>query len=783
MNTMTDKDQLQTQGAGVVGVSHVHESAHLHVTGAATYIDDIAELAGTLHMAIGMSPVAHGKIRKLSLDVIRAMPGVVDCYSAEAVPGLNDVGAIVKDDPVLTNDLVQYLGQPVYAVVAETREAARRAAAMAKQVIEVDPLPAVLNAREAHKLEQYVASPMHMTRGDAQKAIAAAPNTLKGSFATGGQEQFYLEGQIAYVMPQDDGGLTIHCSSQSISEVQLSVSHVMDMPAHKIRVECRRLGGGFGGKETEPNLIASITAIAAQRCKRPVKLRLDRDDDILITGRRHAFEFDYEVGYDNEGRILGLEITLISNAGFSCDLSPPVMIRAMCNVDGSYWIPDVAIHAFMAKTNTQSNTAFRGFGGPQGAMSIESIIETIASKLKRDPLDIRRINFYGTTERNVTPYGQTIEDNILHELVDELVETSDYHRRRKEINAFNAKSPILKRGLAISPLKFGISFHVTFFNQAGALVHIYQDGSILVNHGGIEMGQGLNTKIAQIVAHELGVDLSSVRCTATDTQKIPNTSPTAASTGCDLNGKAAQDAARQIRERLAEFAAQRLGVAADSIVFAKGHVSGGGQWIAFKDLVNEAYLGRVQLWSDGFYTTPLVHWDWGPLQGRPFFYFTYGASVSEVIVDTLTGESRLLRADLLHNTGRSLNPAIDLGQIEGAFIQGMGWLTTEEVVWNKDGLLTTHSPSTYKIPTANDCPPVFNVKLFERDNLMNSIHRSKAVGEPPLLLSFSAFFAIRDAIASLGSPGSAPSLHAPATAETILDAVRAVRSASPGKTC
>ena len=335
------------------------------------------------------------------------------------------------------------------------------------------------------------------------------------------------------------------------------------------------------------------------------------------------------------------------------------MIRAMCNVDGSYWIPDVAIHAFMAKTNTQSNTAFRGFGGPQGAMSIESIIETIASKLKRDPLDIRRINFYGTTERNVTPYGQTIEDNILHELVDELVETSDYHRRRKEINAFNAKSPILKRGLAISPLKFGISFHVTFFNQAGALVHIYQDGSILVNHGGIEMGQGLNTKIAQIVAHELGVDLSSVRCTATDTQKIPNTSPTAASTGCDLNGKAAQDAARQIRERLAEFAAQRLGVAADSIVFAKGHVSGGGQWIAFKDLVNEAYLGRVQLWSDGFYTTPLVHWDWGPLQGRPFFYFTYGASVSEVIVDTLTGESRLLRADLLHNTGRSLNPAID----------------------------------------------------------------------------------------------------------------------------
>ena len=805
MNTMAEKDQVQTQGAGVVGVSHIHESAHLHVTGAATYIDDIPELAGTLHMAIGMSPVAHGKIRKLSLDVIRAMPGVVDVYSAEAVPGLNDVGAIVKDDPVLTNDLVQYIGQPVFAVVAETREAARRAAAMAKQVIEIDPLPAVLNAREAHKLEQYVASPMHMTRGDAQKAIAAAPNKLNGSFATGGQEQFYLEGQIAYVLPQDDGGLTIHCSSQSISEVQLSVSHVMDMPAHKIRVECRRLGGGFGGKETEPNLIASITAIAAQRCKRPVKLRLDRDDDFLITGRRHGFDFDYEVGYDNDGRILGLEITLISNGGFSCDLSPPVMIRAMCNVDGSYWIPDVAIHAFMAKTNTQSNTAFRGFGGPQGAMSIESIIETIASKLKRDPLEIRRINFYGTTERNVTPYGQTIEDNILHELVDELVETSDYHRRRKEIAAFNAKSPILKRGLAISPLKFGISFHVTFFNQAGALVHVYQDGSILVNHGGIEMGQGLNTKIAQIVAHELGVDLSSVRCTATDTQKIPNSSPTAASTGCDLNGKAAQDAARKIRERLASIAAQCFNVPAEYVHFGNGqvrttahrsqsspksvpvYVEGGTdsanvQSMSFKELVAEAYMGRVQLWSDGFYKTPLVNWDWGPLQGRPFFYYTYGAAVSEVIVDTLTGESRLLRADLLHNTGRSLNPAIDIGQIEGAFIQGMGWLTTEEVVWNKDGLLTTHSPSTYKIPTANDCPPVFNVKLFERDNLMNTIHRSKAVGEPPLLLPFSVFFAIRDAVSSLGAPGVAPVLRAPATAEAVLDAVRAVRLASSDKT-
>lgn len=778
--TMTEKDQVQD--AGVVGVSHTHESAYLHVTGKATYTDDIPEIAGTLHMAIGMSPVAHGNIRKLSLDVIRAMPGVVDVFSAEGIPGVNDVGAIIHDDPVLTNDLVQYIGQPVFAVVAETRDAARRVAAMAKQVMEIDPLPAVLDAREAHKLGQYVLDPMHMTRGDAQKAIAAAPNKLKGSFATGGQEQFYLEGQISYVVPQEDGGLTIHAASQSIGELQHSVSHVVNLPAHMIHVECRRLGGGFGGKETEPNLVSSITAVAALRCKRPVKLRLDRDDDILITGRRHAFDFDYEVGYDNEGRILGLEITMISNAGFSCDLSPPIMIRALCNVDGSYWIPDFAAHGYMAKTNTQSNTAFRGFGAPQGAMAIESIIETIASKLKRDPLEIRKINFYGTTERNVTPYGQTIEDNIIHELVDELVVSSDYHLRRKEIEEFNAKSPILKRGLAISPLKFGISFHVTFFNQAGAPVHIYSDGSILVNHGGIEMGQGLNTKIAQIVAHELGVELSSIRCTATDTQKIPNSSPTAASTGCDLNGKAAQDAARQIRERLADFAAKRFGVAADAVKFGNGQVSSGEHSMTFKELASEAYMGRVQLWSDGFYKTPLVHWDFATLQGRPFFYYTYGAAVSEVIVDTLTGESRLLRADVLHNTGRSLNPAIDIGQIEGAFIQGMGWLTTEEVVWNKDGLLTTHSPSTYKIPTANDCPPVFNVKLFERDNLMNTIHRSKAVGEPPLLLPFSVFFAIRDAVSSLGAPGVAPVLRAPATAEAVLDAVRAVRLASSDKT-
>ncbi|MEP7300712.1 MAG: xanthine dehydrogenase molybdopterin binding subunit, partial [Caldimonas sp.] len=552
-----------------------------------------------------------------------------------------------------------------------------------------------------------------------------------------------------------------------------------------------------GGKESQSALFACVAAVAARRLGRPVKLRLDRDDDFMITGRRHCFHYEYEVGYDDAGRILGAELTMVSRAGFSADLSGPVMTRAICHFDNAYWLPDVAIHGYSGRTNTQSNTAFRGFGGPQGAIAIEHIVDSIARKLGLDALDVRRANFYGPSAgaagpgtRNVTPYGQVIDDNIVHELVAELEATSDYRARRAGIAAFNAQSEVLKRGLALTPVKFGISFNLVHLNQAGALVHVYGDGSVLVNHGGTEMGQGLNTKVAQVVAHELGIAFDAVRATATDTEKVANTSATAASTGSDLNGKAAQDAARQIRERLAAFAAERYAVAPAEVRFADGSVAiGAARTMSFRELVVEAYLARVQLWSDGFYATPGLSWDKDTMQGHPFYYFAYGAAVSEVVVDTLTGEWKLLAAHVLHDAGRSLNPAIDIGQVEGGFIQGMGWLTMEELVWHPNdgspraGLLLTHAPSTYKIPTANDCPPVFDVRLWQDglpagDNVSDTIHRSKATGEPPLLLPFSVFFAIRDAVSAAGGHKVDPPLAAPATSEAILRAVTAVHRAT-----
>jgi xanthine dehydrogenase large subunit len=704
--------------------------------------------------------------------------------TAADIPGRNDCGPIVHDDPILCDGEIRYLGQPVFAVIARTRGAARRAAARAKSALDItETEPPVLTVQEAHAKGQYVTPPMHLARatheGGAQAAIARAPHRLQGRFDVGGQEQFYLEGQISYAIPKEGGAMHVHCSTQHPSEVQHQVAHALGLSANAVQVECRRMGGGFGGKESQPALFACMAAVAAHKLQRPVKLRLDRDDDFLITGRRHCFWYEYDAGYDDAGRILGVEITMVSRAGHSSDLSGPVMTRALCHFNNAYWLPDVAMHGFSAKTNTQSNTAFRGFGGPQGAIAVEHILDSIARELGRDPLDVRRANFYGTASHNVTPYGQTVTDNIIHELVAELETASDYRARREQIAAFNAASPVLKRGIALTPLKFGISFNLKHLNQAGALVHVYTDGSVLVNHGGTEMGQGLNTKVAQVVAHELGVSFDRVRVTATDTQKIANTSATAASTGADLNGKAAQNAARQIRERLAACAAARHGGEASAVRFANGQVEVNGLTLPFEALVGAAYLDRVQLWSDGFYATPGLSWDAATMQGRPFYYFVYGAAVSEVIVDTLTGEWKLLRADILHDVGKSLNPAIDVGQIEGAFIQGMGWLTTEELVWHpKTGLLTTHAPSTYKIPTANDCPPVLDVRLYECQNAEDSIHRSKAVGEPPLLLAFSVFFAIRDAVSAVGGHRVDPPLRAPATSESILRAISAVQDAA-----
>ncbi|UVW29581.1 xanthine dehydrogenase molybdopterin binding subunit [Massilia sp. H6] len=758
-----------------VGRARPHESSVLHVLGQATYTDDIPEIAGTLHAALGLSERAHARITAIDVEPVRASRGVVAVLLARDIPGLNDCGPIIHDDPILADGKVEYVGQPVFIVVADTHDNARRAARLA--TLAYEDLPAILTPQQARAAQSYVLPPMRLARGDAQGAFARAPHVAKGELYVGGQEQFYLEGQIAYAIAGEDRGMHVYCSTQHPSEMQHVVAHALGLHSHHVVVECRRMGGGFGGKESQSALWACAAAIAAARLRRPVKLRADRDDDMLVTGKRHCFHYQYEAGYDDDGRIVAARVDMVTRAGYSADLSGPVATRAVCHFDNTYYLSDVEIRAACGKTNTQSNTAFRGFGGPQGAIAIEYVIDEIARKLGRDPLDIRRLNFYGGPGRNVTPYGQTIVDNVIHELVAELEQTSDYRARRAAIAEYNRTSPVLKKGLALTPVKFGIAFNVTHLNQAGALVHVYVDGSILVNHGGTEMGQGINTKVMQVVAHELGVDLERVRATATNTSKVANTSATAASTGADLNGKAAQDAARKIRERLAAFVAAQFGGDACDVRFADDTVFVAGQALRFGDVVAKAYLARVQLWSSGFYATPGLHWDPKTMNGHPFSYYAYGAAVSEVVLDTLTGEWKLLRADALYDAGNSLNPAIDIGQVEGAFIQGMGWLTTEELWWNPSGKLMTHAPSTYKIPGISDCPEDFRVRLFKNRNVEDSIHRSKAVGEPPLLLPFSVFFAIRDAISAVGEHALNPPLNAPATCEEILRALAALDAA------
>ncbi|MEO3693442.1 xanthine dehydrogenase molybdopterin binding subunit [Roseateles paludis] len=756
----------------MVCTSVPHESAPLHVTGRAPYTDDIPEPAGTLHAALGLSPLAHGRLIGIDLERLRAQPGVVAVLTADDVPAENNIGPLAHDDPILAHGELRYLGQPVFAVIATTRDAARRAAALAPQVIQAEALPARLNALEAHAAGEYVVPPMHLARGDAATALARAPLRLQGEWQLGGQEQFYLEGQISFAMPQEGGtALLLHCSTQHPSEMQQLVAHALGWGSHRVSVQCRRMGGGFGGKESQSAAFACVASIAALRLGHPVKLRVDRDDDFLITGRRHPFHYRWDVGFDAEGRVLGVEVDLISNAGHSADLSAPVMARALCHFDNAYWLPNLSLHGYSARTHTQSNTAFRGFGGPQGALAIEMILDSIARRLGLDPLLVRERNFYAQG-RDITPYGQRVEELHAQSLAARLAHSSQYAERRAEIAAFNARSPVLKRGIAFTPVKFGISFNVAFLNQAGALVHVYADGSVLVNHGGTEMGQGINTKVAQVVAHELGVPLSSVRCSATDTAKVANTSATAASTGADLNGKAAQAAAQVIKARLTSLASEKLGSA--RVSFVNGVVHGNGRNMPFSELVRLAYLRRIQLWSDGFYTTPGLSWDKDKLQGHPFYYYAWGGAVVEAVVDRLTGETRILQADLLHDVGASLNPAIDIGQIEGGFVQGLGWLTSEELVWDSSGRLRTHAPSTYKIPTANDCPPKLKVELFGAANSADTIHRSKAVGEPPLLLAFAGLLAIKDACAACGPVGCDPPLSAPATPEAVLRAIDSV---------
>jgi xanthine dehydrogenase large subunit len=751
-----------------------HDSAHLHVSGRANYADDIPLPANVLHGAFGMSSIAHGRVTRLDLAPVKAAPGVVAVYAAADVPGDNNYGSAVHDDPIFAPGLVQHVGQPLFAVAATSYQLARRAARRA--VVEYEALPAILDIRSAVAAKNFVLPTNGLVRGRPREALAAAPHRLSGSLGVGGQDHFYLEGQVAAAIPQEDGGMLVHSSTQHPTEVQQIIAHALGVPANRVTVQCRRMGGGFGGKETQPALIAAAAAIMARATGRPVKVRLDRDTDMEMTGKRHDFVCDYSVGFDDSGRILALTVMLASRCGYSADLSGPVNDRAVLHVDNAYYLENVEIVSHRCKTNTVSNTAFRGFGGPQGMIMIEQIIDAMATYLRLEPLTVRQRNFYGEQTRNVTPYGQIVQGNRTVPIVDELVRSANYQERLQQIAQWNATQPLIRRGIALTPVKFGISFTATHFNQAGALVHVYTDGSVLLNHGGTEMGQGLFTKVAQVVAHEFGLPLTAIRVSATDTSKVPNTSATAASSGADLNGKAAQAAAQTIRERLVQFACERFQVAAADIRFAQGQVQIGEQQLPFAKLVQQAYRARVSLSSTGYYRTPRIQWDNARMTGQPFFYFAFGAAVSEVAIDTLTGETRLLRVDILHDVGKSLNPAIDMGQIEGGFLQGVGWLTSEELWWDAKGQLRTHAPSTYKIPAVGDWPTVANIRLFEgHPNHEETIYQSKAVGEPPLMLGISVLLAIRHAVASCGPAGALVELMPPATPESVLRAISAVR--------
>ena len=758
-----------------VGLALAHDSAALHVKGSAVYIDDMREPEGTLHVAPGYAPVgAKGRITACDLDAVKKAPGVVAVLTSEDIPGVNDCspGRALKDDPILADGQIYFHGQVVFAVVAETRDQARRATKLAR--IEIAKERAAVTVEDAlNQATKDVLPPYEFRRGNPEKVIAASGSRIDGSLYVGGQEHFYLEGQVSMALPDETVGMIVHSSTQHPTEIQHIIARMLKLPDAFVTCECRRMGGGFGGKESQAAQWAALAALGAHVTGRPVKCRLDRDDDMIMTGKRHDMRIDYSFAHDKSGRLTAVDATLLARCGYSADLSLGVNDRAMFHADNAYYYPAVSIESRRLRTNTVSNTAFRGFGGPQGMMLAERMMDEIAYRLGLDPLDVRQRNFY-RAGRDKTPYGMKVVDNVIHEVVGELERTSDYRQRRESVRAFNAKGGILKKGLALTPVKFGISFTLIHLNQAGALVHLYTDGSVHLNHGGTEMGQGLYIKVAQVVAEEFGIDTSRVKITATTTGKVPNTSPTAASAGSDLNGMAAKEAASRIKKRLIDFAAREWKVKNNQIRFEKGKVIVGNQSMTLAELASRAHLARVPLSSTGFYATPEITWNRDKVKGKPFFYFAYGASCSEVTIDTLTGEMRVDRVDVLHDVGRSLNPAIDLGQIEGGFVQGMGWLTSEELVFDKEGRLRTHAPSTYKIPCASDVPADFRVNLFASPgNPANTIYRSKAVGEPPLMLPLSVFSAITDAIASL-KPGRMPQLQAPATPEAIMRAVKAM---------
>jgi xanthine dehydrogenase large subunit len=753
-----------------------HDSAIKQVAGRAEYVDDLTEPEGTLHAYLGLSTRAHAEIASLDLEAVRQAPGVIGVLTATDVPGENDVSSVHKhDEPVFAENEVRYWGQPIFCVLGETRDAARRAARLAR--IEYRDRPAVISVEQSLRAGgTLVTEPMTLERGDADAGLAQSKHRAKGKVTIGGQEHFYLESQVALAIPGEDDEVYLHVSTQHPTEIQVMVAQVLGVPHAAVTVNMRRMGGGFGGKETQGNIFAAIAALGAKTFHRAVKLRPDRDDDFQITGKRHDFVVDYDVGYDDDGRIHAVKATYAARSGFSADLSGPVTDRALFHCDNAYWYPAVKVNSLPLFTNTVSNTAFRGFGGPQGIIGCERWIEHIAYALGKDPLEVRKANFYGTDSNNITPYHQPVEDNIIHRIVDDLERSSDYQARRQRVLAFNREHTVLKKGIALTPVKFGISFTATWHNQAGALVHVYRDGSIHLSHGGTEMGQGLHIKVAQVVAEAFGVTLDHVKINATNTGKVPNTSATAASSGTDLNGMAALNAAEQIKARMHAHAARIYEVEPSEVAWEFGGIRAGKQFVPFMQLAESCWMNRVQLSAAGFYATPKIHWDRASGRGHPFYYFAYGAACAEVTIDTLTGEYQFDRADVLEDVGHSLNPAIDLGQVEGGYIQGVGWLTTEELWWDDKGQLRTHAPSTYKIPVASDVPREFNARLAEWSvNKEPAIGRSKAVGEPPLCLAMSVVEALSMAVASVADYKVHPNLDMPVTPERVLMGVERMK--------
>lgn len=770
----------QRQSRGGAGAAIAHESAIKHVCGEAVYVDDQPIPTGGLHAYVGLSTIARGRLVRLDLDAVRSAPGVVDVIGRDEIPGHIDIGPIYPGDPLMVGpgDEVEFHGQVLFAVAASSYTEARHAASLAR--IDYEPLPPCLSIEEGLEQQLFVRPAHTQRRGDADAALVAAPQRLQGDLRIGGQEQMYLEGQVSLCVPDEDGGMLVYSSTQNPTEGQKLVAEVLGVGMHKVTFDTRRMGGAFGGKETHANQWACLAAILAQRTQRAVKLRLARAEDMRATGKRHHFLSRYDVGFTPEGELLGLDLELAGGCGMSPDLSDAIVDRAMFHSDNAYFVPAIHVVGHRVKTHTVSNTAFRGFGGPQGIVAIEDVIDAVARATGLDPLDVRKRNLYRSPDRDVTHYGQRIEQEVLPGLIDRLERTSAYRQRREEIRAFNASHDVLRRGIALTPVKFGISFTVKHLNQAGALMHIYTDGTIQLNHGGTEMGQGLYTKVAQIVARELQIDVGRIRCTATRTDKVPNTSPTAASSGSDINGMAALAAASTLKQRLTAFAAGHYNTDEKDIHFADDQVRVADQTLSFEELVNLAYMNRVQLSATGFYRTPKIHYDRKQASGRPFYYYANGAAVSEVLVDTLTGEYRITRVDICHDAGDSLNPAIDLGQIEGGFIQGMGWLTCEELAWNEEGQLLTVGPATYKIPAVGDTPEDFRVELLpDSPNAEATVFRSKAVGEPPLMLATSVWCALRDAIASLADYRTQPPLDIPATPERVLAACNALRAGAP----